>query len=131
MQLRLVRAQEEKKRSVEFVMTATAVLSEEERSLVHRYRLGGEVIARGTITVGFISKRQMPITVTTENLVQGWTQRFEDLGAMIKFEDQMRASCQQLLIYLDSARKFGGQEIVEIELPKDDGTKRPDLTDIS
>lgn len=125
MQLRLARAQEAKKRTVEFVLTATALLSEEELGLVRHYNLQNEIVARGTITVGLISKRQEPMSVTVANLIQGWTQRFDDLGSMIAFEDRMRNSCEQLMVYLDSARKFGGQEIIDISLPKvDEGSRQ-------
>ena len=129
MQLRLARAQEEKKRTVEFILTATAVLTEEELNLIRRYNLQNEILAQGTITVGLISKRQMPMSVTVANLINGWTQRFDDLGSMISFEKRMKSSCEQLVIYLDAARKFGGQEIIDIKLPADDEAERPRLID--
>lgn len=127
MQLRLARAQEQGKRNVNFVLTATALLTPEETELVNRYRLADEICAQGTITVGLISKRQEPILVRVRDLVNGWTQRFDDLGSMLNFEERIRQSCQQVMIYLDAARKFGGQEVIDIHLPEDGPSKRPSL----
>lgn len=69
--------------------------------------------------MGLISKRQEPLSVTVNRLLDGWIQRFEDVGALLEFEETIKHSCRMLLTYLDIARKFGGQEIIEISLEED------------
>ena len=127
MQLKLARSQEQTRRSVVFVLTATAAPTQEEMQLMQKYQLLNEVVAMGTMTVGLLSKQQVPFQVRASHLVQGYTQKFEDLGSMLDFESRMKGSCQMLMHYLEAARKFGGQEVIDIHLEKEAVAARPSL----
>jgi hypothetical protein len=116
-QLRLTRSQEQGGRAVVFALTAKVLLNREEAALINRYGLTHEVLAVGRISLGMISKQQMDFQVRVGHLLEGYTQRFEDLGSMLDFEERMKDSCYQLVRYIDSARKFSGDETVEIRLP--------------
>lgn len=118
MQLRLNRSQAQGKKGVVFVLKATALLTTSEAALVNRYQLVQEVLATGEITIGIISKTRVPFQVRVGHLLHGYEQRFEDLGSMLTFEDQIRSSCVRLIQFLDAARTFGGDETVEIRLPR-------------
>ena len=120
MQLRLNRSQEYQKDTVVFVLTATALLTKSEADLINRYKLVTEVLATGEISLGMVSKTQLPFQVRVGHLLHGYTQRFEDLGSMLEFENQVKASCQRLIQYIDAARTFGGAETFEVRLPTPD-----------
>ena len=127
MQLRLARSQEQNRRSVQFILTTTVMPTAEEMQLLQKYQLMNEIVAQGTMTVGLLSKRQEPMLVHVSNLIQGHTQRFEDLGSMLDFESRMKSSCQIVMRYLEAARKFGGQEVIDLHLEKDTVAQRPAL----
>ena len=113
---------------VKFEVKAKVELTDEERELVRRYKLEDETLVSrkvsnmlgqladsnmvGELTGGKFTGREVSITVT--NLINGDTYKCKDLNEVMNYSDQLVDGCETLKAYLEVARGFGGEEVIEI-----------------
>ncbi len=115
---------------VVFVLDVVAELAADERALVDRYKLWGEVVyssdaandnaarmhagsvkAFGAVLVDKVLKRFF----TVKNLVSGEHIECKDLAELLGAEEQVRVACVNLKRYLEVAQTFDGrEEVVEV-----------------
>ncbi|MEZ5972584.1 MAG: hypothetical protein R3C31_12300 [Hyphomonadaceae bacterium] len=115
---------------VVFTLDVMADLTAEERALVERYKLWGEVVysseaandnaarmhggsvkALGAVLVDKVLKRFF----TVKHLVSGEHIECKDLAELLGAEEQVRIACANLKKYLEVAQTFDGrEEVVEV-----------------
>lgn len=139
MKLVLTRSQRESgmlSKSVVFMLSARADLTEEEKHNVQKYKLGGELIycseksrehfergrdaaARGTTTgaissLARVAMAKLSLNITINSLTQGQIVECKSLEEIIGAEEAVRSACENLRAYLDTAAMFDGrQEVIE------------------
>lgn len=96
-----------------FEVHAQAELTPEERELVSKYRQEGVVVLQKPIFI-FGIKSDKVVNITAGQLISGETFKCKDLGEVISYCEAARSACENLKAYLDVARGFGGEEILEI-----------------
>lgn len=134
MQLKLVRSQKSAgmvSKSVMFCLDARADLTEEEKHLIDKYKLGKETIydsvarqkrmaeagaslAGGGLLRGAVSAAmaRLSLTVTVDSLCKGHHIEAKDLDELMGAEEALKVGCENLRAYLDIASTFDGREIV-------------------
>lgn len=98
---------------VSFEVRGQIQFSNEESDLVRHYKLDNEVLASKPLRVLGRDTGQI-VEVKVRTLVNGDTFKAKDLGEVIGHTENLISACENLKTYLDVARKFGGQEVVEI-----------------
>ena len=107
-------------KSVVFLLTARADLSEEEKHNVEKYKLGGEVIYNSESskkhldkgTLAGLALAKMSLNVTVNSLTRGQTINCSTLDEVLAAESAVREACEALKTYLDVAATFDGREEV-------------------
>ena len=98
---------------VKFEVEAQVQLSDEENELIQHYNLQSEVLLSRELTIlGRPTGRE--VTVTVSDLVTGEVYKCQDLSEVIAFSDNLVEACKTLKSYLEAARSFDGQEVIEI-----------------
>lgn len=99
--------------NVAFEVRGQIQFTPEEAELVRHYKLENEVLAARPLRVLGRDTGQI-VEVKVRTLVNGDTFKAKDLGEVIAHTENLASACEALKTYLDVARKFGGQEVVEI-----------------
>ncbi len=133
MQLVLKREQGSKgimSKSVTFILSARADLSQEEKHNVDRYKLGDQVIYNSEASqkhlqagresgsalggIARLALAKMSLNVTINSLMRGQQVTCSTLDEVLGAEEAMRDACAALKQYLDVAETFDGrQEVIE------------------
>jgi hypothetical protein len=85
----------------------------EEANLISHYKLANEVVTISNKTSAWSGRLK---DVKIRDVVEGSTFKAKDLAEVIDYTDTIRAVAENLMQYLEVARKFGGEEILEIHL---------------
>jgi len=115
MRLRIIKGQNKGMLGgVSFQVQAQVELSDEERNLIQHYKLEKEVVLSKKL-IGFWGQPlDVSVSVTVQKLMQGDTYKCKDLNEVIGYRDSLMEACKTLKGYLEVARSFGGEEVVEI-----------------
>jgi hypothetical protein len=105
--------------SIKFILEARAELTDIESENVKKYKVGNTMIYtnlqdRGSGLLGVMSRAMRGIEVTVNDLVHGKHVECKDIVEMVAIEDQLKEASQTFKRILDTAARFGGEEIVEI-----------------
>jgi hypothetical protein len=135
MQLKLKRSQTSSMLGkVVFVLNARADLSQEEKHLVQKYKLGrmmiynsaaaqqhldtGSAALAGKTAGGLVTgavrfaMAKMSLNITIDSLTGGQTIENKELDEMLAAEQAVIQGCQSLKTYLAAAASFDGREVV-------------------
>lgn len=105
---------------VSFEVKARVELTQEEQELVKHYKLENEVLLSKKM-VGFWGQPlDQTVQVSVKNLLNGENYKCKDLGEVIAYSDSLKSACKTLWVYLNVARSFGGQEVIEIPGDEDE-----------
>jgi len=96
---------------VAFEVRSRLELTPEERTLVDHYGLNNEVI---TISNKKSLLTGQPVSVRVKNLVSGDVFKAKNLGEVKDYSDEIVETCQLLKVYMAEAKKFKGDEVIEI-----------------
>lgn len=109
--------------NVTFTLDARAELADDEVEAVKKYKMGKtvlyqkmEMVDRGSGLLGVASRlafKMMNITVTVDELVSGKHIECKDIIEMRAVEEQIKEACENFKAILDTARHFGGEEVLE------------------
>jgi hypothetical protein len=99
--------------SVTFEVRGQAQLTTEEAELVRHYKLENEVIASKPLRI-LGQETGSVVEVRVKNLINGDTFKAKDLGEVIAHTENLESACKNLKAYLEVARNFGGQQVIEI-----------------
>lgn len=127
MQLKLTRTQGKSLTGkVIFALHAIALLTDEERANIEKYRLHKETIwAKAKVdptdaqsTLGAIGKiaaaMAFNIRLTIDDLQKGRTFECREITEMLVVENELREACEVLQSVLNAAAHFGGSELIDI-----------------
>jgi enamine deaminase RidA (YjgF/YER057c/UK114 family) len=134
MKLKLVRSQKTTmfKGTPVFQVQAMALVSDEERHLIMRYRLGGDLVyaseqwkqnvatVQATASGGasFLSGLRalaasaLNLKITVNGLIDGTTVECKSLDEMLGAEEAIVSACQHLKSFLETAVTFDGREVL-------------------
>ena len=99
---------------VKFEVKAKVELTAEESELVRHYNLEDEVLVSRKMSevLGVVLSGEESITV--KGLISGDTYKCKDLNEVMAYSGQLVDVCETLKAYLEVARGFGGEEVIEI-----------------
>jgi len=101
--------------SVTFEVRGQAQLTPDEAELVRHYKLDSTVLFDKPATLfGQPVPNAEPVKVTVRNLVNGEAFKCKDLAEVITYSESLEEACRNLKGYLEVARGFGGEEVIEI-----------------
>lgn len=110
--------------NVTFTLDVRAELAPEEETAIKRYKLGKtllyknyELDGQGRGLLGMASKwaiRMMNIHITVDDLVHGKHIECKDIIEMRAAEEQIKEACETFKAILETARHFGGEELIEV-----------------
>lgn len=104
---------------ISFEVKAKVELTQEEQNLIKHYKLENEILLSKK-KVFFGQTLDETVQVSVKNLLNGESYKCKDLGEVITYSDNLKSACNTLWTYLNVARGFGGQEIIEIPDDEDD-----------
>ena len=99
---------------ISFEVFAQVRLSTEEQDLIQKYKQESVVVLQRPVYI-FGKPTDRVINLTVGQLIQGESFKCKDLGEVIGFSDNAVRACQTLKTYLDVAKTFGGEEILEVQ----------------
>ena len=97
-------------KGVSFSLTARAILTEEEESLIHRYGMSGLIVHEWVVD----KKNETTRRISISDLKSGTEITIKNLGELLEAEEQIKQGCHNLKTYLQMAATFGGEEIIDI-----------------
>jgi hypothetical protein len=102
-------------KGVQFTLSYRLELTGEEQRLVERYRLGAYPLT-------FTNQQGTQIPADTiSSLVRGSSSIVSDVTKLIREEDLIKDSCDQLPVLFDVCRSFGGDEVIHYPRKKEEG----------
>ena len=101
--------------SVKFEVKAQVQLTDEEQELIRHYNLQGEILVSKKLINIWGQPTGEDVSVTVSNLLNGEVYKCKDLGEVIAYSDNLVNACETLRAYLEVARDFGGQVVIEID----------------
>src|ERR1700733_14051302 len=113
MQLRLRRSQSSKMfGGVKFELEAKASLTGEKSSLISKYKVQDEGLTEKHIKIP-LTDRPLVVKITIGSLTPGQTFKCNDIGKILKYEEEIKDSCATLRRLVEIMKTFGGEEIIE------------------
>lgn len=100
---------------VSFAITGKVSLTQEEQQLVRHYKLEGEVLFKKKIKNIWGQLTDTEVSVYVKNLVNGDSFKCKDLPEVIAYRDSLIAAARSLKTYLDVARTFDGEVVIDID----------------
>ena len=107
-----------------FTLEVRADLTNEEREAINRYKLGDTVLYEkstlidpGSGLLGLASRlafKAMNLSVAVKDLASGKKLECKDIVEMLAVEEQIREAGKTFQAILDAARKFGGEEVINL-----------------
>jgi len=104
--------------SITFTLEARAQLTGEETENIKTYKMGKTLLYsnledRGSGLLGALSRAAMGIEITVDDLVVGKQIDCKDIIQMMAVEEQIKEACANFKNVLDTAAKFGGEQVIE------------------
>lgn len=132
MKLVLRRDQREKKgifgghKGMDFYLYAQVRLDREEQGLFDRLKVSDVTLVSHPVEIRRDGKWvTINRHITAGDLLRGW--EHSELGfeviELFKLEADIKTACQNFKILLEKMRTFGGEEVIDVELPKEESTK--------
>jgi len=100
---------------VTFSVTGKVTLTPEEEQLVRHYKLEGEILLKKKMKNIWGQLTDNEVSVLVRNLLNGDSFKCKDLPEVIAYRDSLIAASKSLKSYLEIARTFGGEEVIDID----------------
>jgi hypothetical protein len=98
---------------VSFEVRAQVQLTEDEKQLIQHYKLDNEILFQKKLVNIWGQVTDQFIDVRVKNLLAGQSYKCKSLDEVIGYSESLKSSCETLKSYLEVAKSFGGQEVVE------------------
>jgi hypothetical protein len=98
-------------KGVSFSLFGQCHVSEAEKALIAKYKVGEYVLAKYTIDTG---REPLEFTITVDGIIGGKTVEMRDIQTLRGVEEQMESGCKNLKDLLLVMSTFGGEEVIEI-----------------
>lgn len=97
-------------KGVRFKLEARATISDDEKSLIERYRVGDQILC----AIELSGSSGGALFVSISKLTSGFSHETEDLGDLLVLESKLKEACVSLKQHLEVMRHFGGEETYTI-----------------
>ncbi|MEO0165902.1 MAG: hypothetical protein ABIL39_07180 [candidate division WOR-3 bacterium] len=98
---------------VKFEVRAQVELSEEEKKLIHNYKLENDILFQKKMVSIWGHPTDYMLDVKVKDFLSGQTYKCKDLSEVISFAESLKEAGKTLKAYLEVAKSFGGQEVIE------------------
>jgi hypothetical protein len=95
-----------------FELSAKVELTNDESSLVSKYKADKEILLQKEIKIPFTSKTLI-LDINIGGLMMGQTFKCKDIADIIEYENNVKDACGTFKNYLEVMKNFGGQEVIE------------------
>ncbi len=95
-----------------FELQAKVELTNEESSLVSKYKANKEVLMKKEVKIPFTGKA-IVLNITIGSLMNGQTFKCNDIGEILETEDTVKESCESFKTFIEVMGSFGGEEVIE------------------
>jgi hypothetical protein len=99
-------------KGVSFSLFGQCAVTDAEKALIAKYKVGEYVLAKYTIDTG--RNEPLPFTITVDGIIQGKSVETKDIETLLGVEEQMKSGCKNLTTLLTVMATFGGEEVIEI-----------------
>lgn len=105
----------------QYFLAVRANLTSEEKDIINKNRLGKEVLVYHEKTgeaeslTGAIMKSMKDTVLTVESFHNGVTFTCNNVAELLGIEDEVRNAALNLRAYIEVARHFGGEEVVNVD----------------
>ncbi len=97
-------------KGVSFSLFGQCAVSESERALIERYKVGEYILA--SYTAG--GREPIEFHIRVNGLISGTTHQTNDIETLLKLEEEMKSGCNNLKNLLLVMASFGGEQAFEI-----------------
>jgi hypothetical protein len=116
MKLRLVSGQNKGLMGgVSFEVKGRVELTPEEQELIRHYKLEGSVVLKKKAKNIWGQVTDTEVSVLVKNLLSGDSFKCKSLDEVISYRESLISACRNLKSYLDVARTFDKEEIIDID----------------
>ncbi len=98
-------------KGVRFALSGQVSVSDAERALIERYKVGDQILASYEQQVG---KEAMTFHVSVNSLLNGTTAETDSVGTLLELEEKLKEGCQNLKNLLQVMATFGGEQVIEV-----------------
>lgn len=106
---------------VSFEVKGRVDLAPEEQQLIRHYKLEGSVVLKKKAKNIWGQVTDMDVAVSVKNLLSGDSFKCKSLDEVISYRESLITACRNLKAYLDVARTFDNEVIVDIDALLPDG----------
>lgn len=97
---------------ISFELQAKVELTDEENSLISKYKANKEVLMKKEVKIPFTG-RALVLNITIGSLMMGQTFKCNDIGEILEYEKSVKESCESFKNYIEVMGSFGGEEVIE------------------
>jgi hypothetical protein len=115
---------------VSFELKGRIELTPDEQQLVRHYKLEGETLTKQKLKNIWGQLTDTEISISVGMLLRGDTFKCKNLGEVIAYRDSLVDGCRNLKAYLDVAKSFGGEVVIDIDELVQRGSNRGDDQDV-
>ncbi len=98
-------------KGVRFSLFGQVAVSDAERALIDRYKVGDYILAEYE---GRIGKEATTFRVSVNNLINGRSTETDSINTLLELEGKLKEGCANLKNLLGVMTSFGGEEVFEI-----------------
>lgn len=104
-----------------YLLRVRAELTSDERDIINKNGLANELLvyhdktADATSLASAIIKSMSDTELTVESFVRGTTFTCKNVAELLGIEDEIRQAGLNLRAYIESARQFGGEEVIDVD----------------
>lgn len=97
-------------KGVSFSLFGKCAVSDPERALIDKYKVGDYILASYTVN----AREPIEFNIRVNDLISGTTHQTNDIGTLLKLEEEMKSGCDNLKSLLSVMATFGGEQTFEI-----------------
>ncbi len=98
-------------KGVRFNLSAMVKITDEEKALIERYKVGDYVLASYERP---LKGEAFEVKLTVHDFINGRSVEMDSISTLLDLEEQIKLGCQNLKNLLLVMRTFGGEQVVEI-----------------
>lgn len=98
-------------KGVNFSLVGRCSVTEAEKALIDKYKVGGYILAKYRIEPKGAEPRDF--TITVDEIITGKAVETGDINTLLELEEAMKTGCVNLKNLLGVMATFGGEEIIE------------------
>jgi len=100
-------------KGVRFSLYAQVQISDEEKALINRYKVGDYILAEYELSFG--RDKVYRFTWSVDDLIRGKSVETDDIGTLLKLEESVKRGCVSLKTLLEVMKTFGGEEVIDVD----------------